>query len=420
MKLPASALLLASALLAPAIAHADDAALTDTLKAFTRCDATFFSSLNTHRDAWQAYAPLKQEKNFSWIAVKNRADRQANSVPISAPPIGGLKLLSYADEATDLGSLGLYYYWGFVVEGTVDEVAQRLAPLLEQPARLQKGDGEYIRSELKVGDRWQAIKPRPGTAPGTRNVERVLLVEPEGKQGTQSRISCSVQGGVDAALLVWLRPDIAPVDYPRTVVEPSINDVAVPANVLQRLDSALLQPKFKTLNYTYQATKSDGSKDTPTTVKFAAAAGGLLNKDEIYSENFHVERLVQADLIQLKSKMNGVGDGQVLQTRDIELNVPTLWTPGQTLSARLRMANVPGKPTDTPIETSLTCQVGQRFPAQQVFASLTGDAIKLECDQGDYKTSRAFIEDLGVALTLETTSSNMRSVYEYTALNVVR
>jgi len=420
MKLPASALLLASALLAPAITHADDAALTDTLKAFTRCDATFFSSLNTHRDAWQAYAPLKQEKNFSWIAVKNRADRQANSVPISAPPIGGLKLLSYADEATDLGSLGLYYYWGFVVEGTVDEVAQRLAPLLEQPARLQKGDGEYIRSELKVGDRWQAIKPRPGTAPGTRNVERVLLVEPEGKQGTQSRISCSVQGGVDAALLVWLRPDIAPVDYPRTVVEPSINDVAVPANVLQRLDSVLLQPKFKTLNYTYQATKSDGSKDTPTTVKFAAAAGGLLNKDEIYSENFHVERLVQADLIQLKSKMNGVGDGQVLQTRNIELNVPTLWTPGQTLSAQLRMANVPGKPTDTPIETSLTCQVGQRFPAQQVFASLTGDAIKLECDQGDYKTSRAFIEDLGVALTLETTSSNMRSVYEYKALNVVR
>lgn len=420
MKLPASALLLASALLAPAITHADDAALTDTLKAFTRCDATFFSSLNTHRDAWQAYAPLKQEKNFSWIAVKNRADRQANSVPISAPPIGGLKLLSYADEATDLGSLGLYYYWGFVVEGTVDEVAQRLAPLLEQPARLQKGNGEYIRSELKVGDRWQAIKPRPGTAPGTRNVERVLLVEPEGKQGTQSRISCSVQGGVDAALLVWLRPDIAPVDYPRTVVEPSINDVAVPANVLQRLDSALLQPKFKTLNYTYQATKSDGSKDTPTTVKFAAAAGGLLNKDEIYSENFHVERLVQADLIQLKSKMNGVGDGQVLQTRDIELNVPTLWAPGQTLTAQLRMANVPGKPTDTPIETSLTCQVGQRFPAQQVFASLTGDAIKLECDQGDYKTSRAFIEDLGVALTLETTSSNMRSVYEYKALNVVR
>lgn len=102
MKLPFSAALLASALLVPALAHADDAALTDTLKAFTRCDASFFSSLNTHHNAWQAYAPLKQEKNFTWIAVKNRADRNANAVPVSAPPIAGLKLLSYNDEVTDL------------------------------------------------------------------------------------------------------------------------------------------------------------------------------------------------------------------------------------------------------------------------------------------------------------------------------
>ncbi|MFV9647095.1 hypothetical protein ACI51W_21785 [Pseudomonas marginalis] len=419
MKLPtAAALLLASALL-PSIAHADDAALTDTLKAFTRCDATFFSRLNSHRDAWQAYAPLKQDKDFAWIAVVNRADRKANAVPVSTPPIAGLKLLSYADEATDLGNLGLYYYWGFVVQGNIDEVAQRLAPLLDQPARLQKGDGAYIRSELKVGDRWQAIKPRPGTAPGTREVERVLLVEPEGSDGTQSRISCSLQGGVDAALLAWSRPDIQPVDYPRTIVEPSINDVAVPASVLQRLDSALLQPKFKTLSYTYLSKKSDGSNDSPTSVTFTAV-GGLLNKNEIYSDTFHVERLVQADLIQLKSKMNGVGDGQVLLTREAELSIPSSWTPGQTLSANLHMANVPGKPTDTPLDTFVSCKVGQRFPARQVFASLTGDAIKLECEQGDYKTSRAFIEDLGIALTLATTSSKMRSAYEYTAFEVVR
>lgn len=41
MKLPLSAALLASALLSPSLAHADDAALVDTLKAFTRCDASF-------------------------------------------------------------------------------------------------------------------------------------------------------------------------------------------------------------------------------------------------------------------------------------------------------------------------------------------------------------------------------------------
>lgn len=416
MKLPA--LFLASALL-PSLAYADDAALTDTLKAFARCDASFFSSLNSHHDAWQAYAPLKQEKDFTWIAVKNRADRKANLVPVSAPPIAGLKLLSYTDEVTDLGPLGLYYYWGFIVDGGIDAVAQRLAPLLEQPGSLQKGNGEYTRSELKVGNGWQAIKPQPGKAPGTRHVERVLIVEPEGKQGTQSRISCSVQGGVDAGLLARLRPDIAPADYPRTVAETSLGDVEVPAGVLQRLDSPLLQPKFKTLSYTYLAKKGDGSKDVPTSVTFKAE-GGLLVKNEAYGNAFNVDRLTQADLVQLKSKMNGVGDGRVLQTREAELKVPTRWAPGQTLSVRLHMLNVPAKPTDTPIDTNLTCTVGERIPARQVFASLTGDAIKLACDQGDYKTARVFIEDLGVALTLESTSSQTHYVNQYTAMDVVR
>jgi len=419
MKLPFPAALLASALMVPALAHADDAALTDTLKAFTRCDASFFSSLNTHRDAWQAYAPLKQEKNFTWIAVRDRADRNANAVPVSAPPIAGLKLLSYNDEVTDLGPLGLFYYWGFIVDGNVDEVAKRLSPLLDQPDALKKGDAEYTRSELKVGEGWQSIKPQPGKAPGLRQVERVLIVEPEGKQGTQSRVSCSVQGGVNAGVLARLRPDIATVDYPRTLAETNISDVDVPANVLQRLDSPLLQPKFKTLSYTYLSKKGDGSKDLPTSVTFKAE-GGLLVKNEVYGNTFNVDRLTQADLIQLKSKMNGVGDGRVLQTRDAQLSVPTRWAPGQTLSAQLRMVNVPGKPTDKPIETSLTCKVGERIPARQVFAALTGDAIKLACDQGDYKTSRVFIEDLGVALTLESTSSQTHYVNEYTALDVVR
>ncbi|QOQ76359.1 hypothetical protein IMF22_04615 [Pseudomonas poae] len=416
MKLPA--LLLAAAVL-PTLAHADDAALTDTLKAFTRCDASFFSSLNTHRDAWQAYAPLQQEKQFTWIAVRNRTDRKASQVPVSAPPIAGLKLLSYADEVTDLGPLGLYYYWGFVVDGGVDEVAQRLAPLLEQRGALQKGEKEYTRSELKVGNGWQSIKPQPGKAPGTRQVERVLIVEPEGKSGTQSRVSCSVQGGVNAGLLAQLRPDIAPVDYPRTQIETSFTEVEVPANVRQRLDSPLLQPKFKTLNYSYLSKKGDGSKDLPTSVTFKAK-GGLLVKNEAYGNTFNVDRLTQADLIQLKSKMNGVGDGRVLQTREVELNLPTSWAPGQTLSTRLHMVNVPARPTDKPYETTLNCKVGERIPARQVFASLTGDAIKLACDQGDYKTSRVFIEDLGVALTLESTSSETHYVNEITAVEVVR
>lgn len=415
MKLPFSAALLASALLSPAFAQADDAALVDTLKAFARCDESFFSSLNTHRDAWQAYAPLKQEKDFTWIAVRDRTEPNASAVPVSAPAIAGLKLLSYNDEVSDLGPLGLYYFWGFTVDGTIDEVAPRIAALLDQPAALQKGEGQYTRSELKVGNSWQAIKPMPGKAPGLRNVERVLIVEPEGKH---SRVSCSVQGGVNAGLLALLRPDIAPVDYPRTVADTQLGDVPVPPNVLQSVNAPLLQPKFKTLSYTYLS-KNGAGKDSPVTIRFKAE-GGLLVKNESYGSAFNVDRLMLADLIQLKSKMNGVGEAQVLQTREAEVKLPTSWTPGQTLSAHLKMANVPVKPTDKPVETTLTCKVGERFPARQVFASLTGDAIRLACEQDGYSSSRAFIEDLGVALTLESKSSQTHYVNEIQTLDVVR
>ena len=415
MKLPLSAALLASAVLLPSIARADDAARVETLKAFTRCDASFFSSLNTHRDAWQAYAPLKQEKDFTWIAVRDRTDPMATAVPVSAPTIAGLKLLSYNDEVSDLGPLGLYYFWGFTVDGNIDEVAQRFAALLDTPGALQKGEGQYTRSELKVGNSWQSIKPMPGKAPGLRNVERVLIVEPEGKH---SRVSCSVQGGVNAGLVALLRPDIAPVDYPRTVAETNLADVPVPPNVLQGLDAPLLQPRFKTLSYTYLS-KNGAGKDAPITIRFKAE-DGLLVKNEAYGTAFNVDRLMLADLIQLKSKMNGVGEGQVLQTREAEVRLPTSWAPGQTLSAHLKMANVPVKPTDKPVETTLTCKVGERFPARQVFASLTGDAIRLTCEQDGYSSNRAFIEDLGVALTLESTSSQTHYVNEIQTLDVVR
>ncbi|MEB0044628.1 MULTISPECIES: hypothetical protein [unclassified Pseudomonas] len=420
MKLPSTALLLACALFLPTAAQASDAALTETLKAFTRCDASFFASLNTHRDAWGAFAPLKQEKNAAWITVKNRGSSPENSMPLlGTPVVAGMKLLSYVDESSDLGQLGHYYYWGFIVEGSVNEVAKRLAPLMEQPKQLQNVGSSYVRSEIKVGDQWRVIQPQPGTAPGSKRVERVLIVEAEGKQGNQSRVNCSVQGAVDGAMLAQLRPDIAPADYPQPQPDTSITGVAVPEEVLKRLDSPLLIPKFKTLSYTYATKTGDKVNDRPVTIEYTAD-GGLLKKNEIYSEAFHVERLTQAGLIQLKSKMNGIGDGRVLLTRELEVKTPTSWSPGQTLSARLVMEEVPARPTDKPIKLSTTCTVGQRFPARQVFASLTGDAIALECEHDNSKTSNAFIEDLGVSLILESTSNKTSSVYTLTALDVVR
>ena len=421
MKLPLPVLFLASSLLLPTFAQASDSMLTQTLKAFTRCDASFFANLETQSDSWAAHAPLQHGKNVAWFTTENRASPSANYVPLSNPPsVAGIKLLNFFDERMNLNSLGNYFFWGFTVEGHPDEVAQRLSPLIEHPELLQKVDLAgiaYIRSEVKSGDRWLNIKPEPGHAIGTTQLKRVLLLEREGPQGTQTRVTCSLQGAADGPLLAQLRPDISPTEYPQR--DTAIGDVALPKGLLDSLDSPLLQPKFKSLNYTFTSKKGrDGQPKSVSVVLMSE--DGLLKKTETYSETFQVERLTKADLIQLKSKISGMGDGRVLTTRELEVKAPQSWSPGKTLSARIVATKFPVKPSDEPIETPINCQIGQRMPAWLVFKSFSGDAIKLECEQGNNRSSLAFIEDLGVAILLEATLGSDHYTYAITTSEVVR
>ncbi|MDF3934333.1 hypothetical protein [Pseudomonas citronellolis] len=425
MKLPFPSTLLASTLLASALflsplSHASDGALEDTFRAFSQCDAQFFSSLQSHAADWQAFAPLKQSGDLAWISVKDRSSDASNSVALDkAPTLAGLKLLSYYDESSDLGTLGYYLYWGFLVDARPEQVARQLTPLIADRDRLRQDGRSYVRSEVSVGGRWQAMRTQSGQAPGTQRVERVLLIEPEGPKGERTRVSCSLQGAVDGALLARMRPDIPAADYPRRTPPTALDDVAVPEALRKGVDTPLLQPKFKSLRYTFVTQKADGERRTPVSIEMRAQ-DGLLRKTEIYSEDFHVDRLTQADMIQLKSKLNGIGDGRVLVTQSLESSIPPGWILGRTLKARQLMDYVPAKPGDQQAESELTCKIGQRFPASQVFPSLTGDAIHLDCEQGSYNSSRAFVEELGIAFVLDSTSKSGKETNEVTALEVVR
>lgn len=406
--------------LLPSLSFASDKPLEETFAAFSRCDAQFFSALQSNAESWKAIAPLDHSHSATWIAVGNRASRTANSVTLkNSPTLAGLKLLSYFDESTDLGPLGHYLYWGFMVDGSPDQVTRQLSPLIADREQLRRDGPAYVRSEVKAGDRWLAVKTSSGSAPGTSRLERVLLLEPDGPQGAQTRVSCSLQGAIDGKLLADLRPDIPAAEYPRPAEVTQFDDVAVPQAVLKSTESLLLQPRFSTLSYTFESQKDNGKRLTPVTVRFESQ-GGLLRKTEIYSDKFSVNRLTLANLIQLKSKMNGVGDGRVLLTRSLESGVPVGWILGRTLKANYIMEEVPAKAGDEPSKSELNCKIGQRFPAKEVFASLVGDAIRLECTQGDYRTTRAFIEDLGVALELEAISDSTHQKNEITSLEFSR
>ena len=333
-----------------------------------------------------------------------------------------MKLLSYYDERANLDNKGHYFFWGFTVEGNPDEVVKRLTPLIENSEQLKKvesNDIHCIRSELKSGDRWLYIKPQPGSAVGIKQLKRVLLLESIDAQDNQTRISCSLQGAVDGQSLSEVRPDIPPTECPQVIPEITSSDTLLPENLSKSLDYPLLQPKFKQLNYSYTSKKNNSDKPSQVSVEIKSE-NGMLSKIELYTKNFSVERLTKADLVQLKSKMNGIGDSRVMQSQELEVKAPKTWSPGQTLSVRILARSVPVMPNEKPIEALTVCQVGQRTPARRIYASLPGDASNLECNQDTYRTTYAFIEDLGVALMLKSTELSNQYAYEITALEIVR
>lgn len=215
MKLPTRAALLATSLLAP-IALASNTALEDTFRTFSRCDEQFFSSLHTHSAAWKQHAPLKTVKNLSWIPVRNRAYGESDSVPLrNGPQVAGVKLLAYFDKSIDLDVLGNYLFWGFVVEGSPDQVARQLRPLIDRSESLLPMAGMHARGEVRKDGRWQRVQAPPGDAPGRNRLERVLILEPdEGSKGGRTRVTCTLQGAVDGRVMAQFRPDIPAGDYP--------------------------------------------------------------------------------------------------------------------------------------------------------------------------------------------------------------
>ena len=109
-----------------------------------------------------------------------------------------------------------------------------------------------------------------------------------------------------------------------------------------------------------------------------------------------------------------------LQTRSLKQDLPAAWTPGSRFRAETTMVFCPERSTSKPLATTLSCVIGERFPARDVSASLSGDAIRLECKVDGDRSVRAFIEDLGIAISLESHGKYGSSVYDIIDFQVVR
>lgn len=180
--------------------------------ALSSCQKGFFAAIDAKRDALSSVTMVKQRASgTAFIAVPDRAKDDASSIRFSAPYQDvDVPLTAYFDEVRDIGALGKYYSWGFIVPGEVDAVAKQIAPRLAESKRVRFAEGVFVRSDRWENGHWQADDQLAGdTPPAPGTVERVLLIEDAAPEFPGAvRVGCSLQGSVTAEMLATERPDL--------------------------------------------------------------------------------------------------------------------------------------------------------------------------------------------------------------------
>jgi hypothetical protein len=180
-----------------------------SLRALTLCDASFFKQIKLDFVKNPDAVPIKSKGNIGWIQVPDRK-KDTNFVDFKTPmKVADMELVSYYDELTDLAEGGQFYYWGFNINGDVEDVVKKVRPLMKDASRLVEDGGSYARVDVKIGKaNWAPTKPVSGTVPEANKIERILLIEKHEKRAGLVRLSCSLQGQVTKDVLKALRPDL--------------------------------------------------------------------------------------------------------------------------------------------------------------------------------------------------------------------
>lgn len=196
----AKTLLIASLIVVPA-SHVAAATLSESLM---QCSPQFFKALYQQRSALKKVAQVEiDKKDNAWVPV---TDKESHVTWFSQPVRdGALTLTGYYEQQFDLGKMGKYYFWGVMIEEPLEKIKGTFPT-----ASWQKSDDGYTTNpQIKV-DASSAWKPNvaaaSGIAPVEGSAEKVVMLE---TSNGKSRLSCSLQGSIDEALLHQERPDIA-------------------------------------------------------------------------------------------------------------------------------------------------------------------------------------------------------------------
>lgn len=382
-------------------------ASTKVLKDFTACDGSFFSSLHQDRKAWDG-VPLGGAGNVSGIRVPDRNDKARNSVVFKrAINVNGLALTEYMDWYVDGKSLGKMLFWGFTISGRPAEVMERLRPLIKDEERLRKDGAGFMRAEVKIAQSpWVPAIVNSGAAAGLNKVERTLMIDLD-ESKNEVTVMCSLQGGLTAAVLKEVRPDMAEKEYPRELQAATFEDAPIPKDVAATAQSILAageawKPKFKSLSYVERLAGANGKPGQAVKIELRALPDGLISKREMYGEMFSTRSLMLGNIALLKFQMVGMGDERPSVSSALRLDMPQALPPGTMVSVERESGSVPAFGGEQSSSDTSRCEARSSIDVDAVLPSLKGKGIALACTSsaGTPPYSMLYVESLGVALHL--------------------
>lgn len=191
------------------VASADRQPLIDS---FVLCNPNFFNTVYSNKDELKRFTNVQIfDGNLAYIPVTNRFDTGKNFMYFSLPiKYKNLTIKGYYDSAMDLGKIGKYYFWGFIIDNDINQIKNTLNYLNWKNME----DNQLYIANPKIrslNDDNQVWHTNTGTVVGVKTIpapntiEKLLLLE---KNGSMTLLMCSIQGAVTSELLRRERPDI--------------------------------------------------------------------------------------------------------------------------------------------------------------------------------------------------------------------
>lgn len=202
-----TSLLLGAALCAQSVANANP-----LFDAFIGCDSQFFSYIAKNSAELSKNMPVTAiNADVATIKVNNRDKFDDGQTLFKTPiKVNGLTLVGYADFASVATDNGDYYYWGFIINESMSDIAAALPEFNWIPGGGAIVTNPQITDTPAQPGTWRYnpdINLESFTAEGT--AEKFLFIRANTGSKT-SMLLCSVTGSLPEALLKAERPDILP------------------------------------------------------------------------------------------------------------------------------------------------------------------------------------------------------------------